>query len=139
MSTIFIIKLYNFKKKKNTYCTPSRACRKSPERVCISINSSRLTSMLYILSSKNPANSNVLKSCYSICFVLVGVMKYLFAILTCYINNFQLDNEKGIKVKCMMQVNNTKDCFNLIENGEICYEEQEFCAIQNHHIPLIVK
>ena len=36
-----------------------------------------------------------------------------------------MDNEKGIKVKCMKRVDNTKDCFNLIENDEICYEEQE--------------
>ena len=77
--------------------------------------------MLYMLPSKNPANSNFLKSCYSICFVLVGVIKYLFAILTCYITNFYLDNEK--EVKCMKRVDNTKDCFNLIENDEICYEE----------------
>ena len=138
MSTILIIKLCNFRKRK-THIAHHRVHVENLLKGLININSSRLTSMLYILSSKNPTNSNVLKSCYSICFVLVGVMKYLFAILTCYINNFQLDNEKGIKVKCMMQVNNTKDCFNLIENGEICYEEQEFCAIQNHHIPLIVK
>ena len=36
-----------------------------------------------------------------------------------------MDNEKGIKVKCMKRVDNTKYCFNLIENDEICYEEQE--------------
>ena len=36
-----------------------------------------------------------------------------------------MDNEKGIKVKCMKRVDDTKDCFNLIENDEICYEEQE--------------
>ena len=36
-----------------------------------------------------------------------------------------MDNEKGIKVKCMKRVGNTKYCFNLIENDEICYEEQE--------------
>ena len=138
MSTIFTIKLYNFRKRK-THIAHHRVHVENLLKGLISINSSRLTSMLYILSSKNPTNSNVLKSCYSICFVLVDVMKYLFAILTCYINNFQLDNEKGIKVKCMMRVKDTKDCFNLIENGEICYEEQEFCAIQNHHIPLIVK
>ena len=81
--------------------------------------------MLYMLPSKNPANSNFLKSCYSICFVLVGVIKHLFAILTCYITNFYLDNEKGIKVKCMKWVGNTKDCFNLNENDEICSKEQE--------------
>ena len=36
-----------------------------------------------------------------------------------------MDNEKGIKVTCMKRVDDTKDCFNLIENDEICYEEQE--------------
>ena len=36
-----------------------------------------------------------------------------------------MHNEKGIKVKCMKRADNTKDCFNLIENDEICYEEQE--------------
>ena len=36
-----------------------------------------------------------------------------------------MDNKKGIKVKCMKRVDDTKDCFNLIENDEICYEEQE--------------
>ena len=78
-----------------------------------------------MLPSKNPAYSNFLRSCDSICFVLVGVIKYLFAILNCYITNFYLDNEKGIKVKCMKRVHNTKDCFNLTENDEICSKEQE--------------
>ena len=36
-----------------------------------------------------------------------------------------MDNEKGIKVKCMKRVDSTKDRFNSIENDEICYEEQE--------------
>ena len=36
-----------------------------------------------------------------------------------------MDNEKGIKVKFMKRVGNTKDCFNLIENDEIYFEEQE--------------
>ena len=36
-----------------------------------------------------------------------------------------MDNEKGIKDKCMKQVDNTKDCFNLIENVDICHEEEE--------------
>ena len=81
---------------------------------------------IYTVSMKKKnANSNILKSCYLICFVLVGVIIYLFAILTCYINNFQLDNEKGIKVKCMKQVDGTKDCFNWIENDEIYCEEKE--------------
>ena len=87
MSTILITKLCNFRKRK-THIAHHRVHVENLLKGLISINSSRLTSMLYILSSKNPTNSNVLKSCYSICFVLVGVMKYLFAILTCYINNF---------------------------------------------------
>ena len=36
-----------------------------------------------------------------------------------------MDNEKGIKIKCMKRVDSTKDRFNSIENDEICYEEQE--------------
>ena len=36
-----------------------------------------------------------------------------------------MDNEKGIKVKCMKQVDGTKDCFNWNENDEIYYEEEE--------------
>ena len=36
-----------------------------------------------------------------------------------------MDNEKGIKGKCMKRVDSTKDCFNLIENDDICHEEQE--------------
>ena len=120
MLTILLIKLNNFRKRK-TYCTPSHACRKSPGRAYISINSSRLTSVLYMLPSKKPTNSNFLKSCYLICFALVGMIKYLFAVLTCYITNFYLDNEKGIKVKSMKQVDDT----NLIDNDEICHEEQE--------------
>ena len=36
-----------------------------------------------------------------------------------------MDNEKGIKVKCTKRLDDTKDCFNLVENDEICYEEQE--------------
>ena len=133
MRTILLMKLYNFRKRKPHH-TPnviyvrilSHTCRKSPEWACITITSSRLTSVLYILSLEKPANSTFLKSCHSICFVLVGVIKYLFTTLTCYINNFQLDNEKGIKVKYMKQVDGTKDDFNSIENDEICYEEQEF-------------
>ena len=121
MLTILLIKLNNFRKRK-TYCTPSHACRKSPERAYISINSSRLTSVLYMLPSKNPTNSNFLKSCYLICFALVGMIKYLFAVLTCYITNFYLDNEKGIKVKSMKQVDDT----NLIDNDEICHEEPPY-------------
>ena len=113
-------------------CILSHACRKSPERACISITSNSLTSKLYILSSKKKKNaiSNILKSCYSIFFVLVGVIKNLFAILTCYINNFQLDNEKGIKVKCMKRVDGTKDCFNWNKNDEIYYEEDLFCHVE---------
>ena len=121
MLTILLIKLNNFRKRK-TCCTPSHACRKSPERAYISINSSRLTSVLYMLPSKNPTNSNFLKSCYLICFALVGMIKYLFAVLTCYITNFYLDNEKGIKVKSMKQVDDT----NLIDNDEICHEEPPY-------------
>ena len=36
-----------------------------------------------------------------------------------------MNNEKGIKGKCMKRVDSTKDCFNLIENDDICHEEQE--------------
>ena len=36
-----------------------------------------------------------------------------------------MDNEKGIKVRCMKWVDSTKDCFNWIENSEIYYEEEE--------------
>ena len=76
------------------------------------------------MKKKKNANSNILKSCYLICFVLVGVIIYLFAILTCSINNFQLDNKKGIKVQCMKRGGSTKDCFNWIENDEIYHEEK---------------
>ena len=64
------------------------------------------------------------------------MIKNLFAILTCYINNFQLDNEKGIKVKCMKRVDGTKDCFNWNKNDEIYYEEDLFCHVDLFcHIP----
>ena len=121
-------------------CILSHACRKSSERVSISITTNRLTLILYVLSQKNKNPNSILKSCYSICFVLVGVIKYLFAILTCYINNFQLDNEKGIKVKCVKQVDSTKDRFNWIENDEIYYEEEEIlCHLEPPYPPLIAE
>ena len=89
MCTIILIKLHNFRKRKiyiAHHRTPnliyafilSHMHRKCPERACITITSSRLTSMLYILSSKNPTSSNFLKSCHSICFVLVGVIKHIY-------------------------------------------------------------
>ena len=89
MCTIILIKLHNFRKRKiyiAHHCTPnliyafilSHMHRKCPERAWITITSSRLTSMLYILSSKNPTSSNFLKSCHSICFVLVGVIKHIY-------------------------------------------------------------
>ena len=41
---------------------------------------------------------------------------------------------KESKVKCMKPVDDGKVCFNLIENDEICYEEQELlCPIEPPH------
>ena len=41
---------------------------------------------------------------------------------------------KESKVKCMKRVDDTKVCFNLIENDEICCEEQELlCHIEPPH------
>ena len=41
-----------------------------------------------------------------------------------------LDNEKGINVKCMKQVDDTKYHFNWIENDKIYYKEQQLL----HHL-----